>query len=755
MPVFIFTGCEYFENLEFTPNIPDNNQYYSIKGDINGFDEFIYNNESFIFYKESDSGLPEAMFVYVYDGESEVVEAIYFNEQGIPEYYNINGKSVYVENVRGELCDLVVASDDGSFTTLKDIDTDLDIENFWASQQSTRSSSGSAVVGAVNLSNRILGARYLMQGGVDMGFGAYGMIVGCAMLVPGCNVAVGAILVIGGLTGFTSGAMKVVRATDLLVSDGTHTDGAYQSTAEVLDVVSTTCNAIGGASAIGRELANIAINQGVDSVLDNWDKRAREIEMMEKKQRIEAITLTTGESEIDYMNCNVTLKGSLSSTLSSNDYVGIYISEEPATESVLDCDANYAHNGYFSFTFENLERCKTYYYRTYYNSEEFDRTFVGECKEFIIPGVETGEYTKVSDKTYKVSVDAVFGDIVDFAEVGVCYSNENREPTIGDNSSETNPIFSSQNLNFNISTKELPCYYRAYMIIDDRYVIYGDVMCITESDRDILIKFYHDTGGDNWTRNDNWCSDKPLEEWYGVTCNNGRVERLYLDENNLCGGGTLFGCTALRELYCSCNQLTTLDVSGCTALQWLGCGYNQLTSLNLSGCTKLYQFSCDGNQLTSLDVSDCTALNYLSCPGNKLTSLDVTDCIKLETLWCQYNQLTSLDASGCTALKQLGCSYNQLTSLDASGCTKLFGLWCDNNQLISLNLSGCTSLICLMCWYNKLSQVITDFYDNIQSFGYDQRYTDYWRDNDGKLYYKDNGVGWWYPGEPAKGYHGR
>lgn len=478
--VFIFSGCEYFENLEFTPVAPDDNQYHSIKGDINGFDEFVYNNNSFIFYKERDSGLPEAMFVYVYDGESEVVEAIYFNQQGIPEYYNINGKSVYVENVRGELCDLVVASDDGSFTTLKDIDTDLDIENFWASQQSTRSSSGSAVVGAVNLSNRILGARYLMQGGVDMGFGAYGMIVGCAMLVPGCNVAVGATLVIGGLTGFTSGAMKVVRATDLLVSDGTHTDGAYQGTVEVLDVVSTTCNAIGGASAIGRELANIAINQGVDFVLDNWDKRAREIEMMEKKQRIEAITLTTGESEIDYMNCNVTLKGSLSSTLSSNDYVGIYISEEPATESVLDCDANYAHNGYFSFTFENLERCKTYYYRTYYNSEEFDRTFVGECKEFIIPGVETGEYTKVSDKTYKVSVDAVFGDIVDFAEVGVCYSNENREPTIGDNSSETNPIFSSQNLNFNISTKELPCYYRAYMIIDDRYVIYGDVMCIKD-----------------------------------------------------------------------------------------------------------------------------------------------------------------------------------------------------------------------------------------------------------------------------------
>ena len=478
--VFIFSGCEYFENLEFTPVAPDDNQYHSIKGDINGFDEFVYNNNSFIFYKERDSGLPEAMFVYVSNGDSEVVNAIYFNEQGIPEYYNINGESVYVENVSGELCDLVIVSEDGSLTTLKDINPGLDIDNFWVSQQTTRSSSGSAVVGAADLSNRILGARYLMQGSVDMDLGAIGMLVGCAMLVPGCNVAVGAILVIGGLTGFTSGAMKVVRATDLLVSDGTHTDGAYQGTAEVLDVVSTTCNAIGGASAIGRELANIAINQGVDSVLDNWDKRAREIEEKQREERVKALTLTTGEADVDYIDCTVALHGSLSSPISSTDSVGIFISEDSDAMSVLECDSKLAHEGSFSFYFDNLECCKPYYYRVYYNSNDYERSFVGSIKEFIIPGVETGGYTKVADNSYKVSVNTVFGDVIDFAEVGVCYSNENREPTIEDESSERNPIFSSQSLNFDINMTEYPCYYRAYMIVEDIYVIYGDVMCIKD-----------------------------------------------------------------------------------------------------------------------------------------------------------------------------------------------------------------------------------------------------------------------------------
>lgn len=165
-------------------------------------------------------------------------------------------------------------------------------------------------------------------------------------------------------------------------------------------------------------------------------------------------------------------------------------------------------------------------------------------------------------------------------------------------------------------------------------------------DREILIKFYHDTGGDNWYSNDCWCSDRPLEYWDGVACNeDGRVRYLSLVNNNLTGCGTLSGCTALERLICGSNNLTSLDVSGCTALEYLFCA---------------------SNNLTSLDVSGCTALEWLDC----------------------YN--------------------------------------------------------------NKISQVITEFYDNLDYFSYDRRYT-YW----GNSNYKDSGYGWWYPGEPEKGYHGR
>jgi len=63
-------------------------------------------------------------------------------------------------------------------------------------------------------------------------------------------------------------------------------------------------------------------------------------------------------------------------------------------------------------------------------------------------------------------------------------------------------------------------------------------MCFVEvmAERDVLIDLYNSTNGSNWTRNDNWCSDKPLSEWYGVTVNwTGNVSGLYLEGNNLIG----------------------------------------------------------------------------------------------------------------------------------------------------------------------------------------------------------------------------
>ena len=54
--------------------------------------------------------------------------------------------------------------------------------------------------------------------------------------------------------------------------------------------------------------------------------------------------------------------------------------------------------------------------------------------------------------------------------------------------------------------------------------------------REVLLDFYKSTNGDGWKNNTNWCSDKPLSEWYGIsTDQNGEVITINLDRNNLIG----------------------------------------------------------------------------------------------------------------------------------------------------------------------------------------------------------------------------
>ena len=134
--------------------------------------------------------------------------------------------------------------------------------------------------------------------------------------------------------------------------------------------------------------------------------------------------------------------------------------------------------------------------------------------------------------------------------------------------------------------------------------------------------------------------------------------------------------TALTTLWCSNNQLTSLDVSKNTALTALNCYENQLTTLDVSNHTALEYLDCYDNQLTSLDVSNNTALTKLFCSSNQLTSLDVRHNTALTVLWCNSNQLTNLDVSNNTALTRLVCYSNQLTSLDVSSNIALTLLDC-------------------------------------------------------------------------------
>ena len=57
-----------------------------------------------------------------------------------------------------------------------------------------------------------------------------------------------------------------------------------------------------------------------------------------------------------------------------------------------------------------------------------------------------------------------------------------------------------------------------------------------ECDRRVLQALYEVTGGEQWRRKRGFMSAAPLNQWEGVTINSsGRVTRLNLSDNNLCG----------------------------------------------------------------------------------------------------------------------------------------------------------------------------------------------------------------------------
>jgi hypothetical protein len=55
--------------------------------------------------------------------------------------------------------------------------------------------------------------------------------------------------------------------------------------------------------------------------------------------------------------------------------------------------------------------------------------------------------------------------------------------------------------------------------------------------REVLMALYEYLDGKKWLRSDNWGTDAPISEWYGVkeVDKDGNITKLYLDENNLTG----------------------------------------------------------------------------------------------------------------------------------------------------------------------------------------------------------------------------
>ena len=172
------------------------------------------------------------------------------------------------------------------------------------------------------------------------------------------------------------------------------------------------------------------------------------------------------------------------------------------------------------------------------------------------------------------------------------------------------------------------------------------------------------------------------------------VAHLDLQNKNITSLAGIEYFTDLEVLYCSGNQLTTLDVTKLTSLMYLVCNDNQLTALDVTGLTNLTTLICSGNQLTALDVTKLTNLTSLHCNDNQLVSLDVSTLKELKYLWCHGNKMTALDITHNAYLGDLKCGNQQdnqqltLTLWDTKKefWDRMLNMYSDENSNVTTNV---------------------------------------------------------------------
>ncbi len=183
----------------------------------------------------------------------------------------------------------------------------------------------------------------------------------------------------------------------------------------------------------------------------------------------------------------------------------------------------------------------------------------------------------------------------------------------------------------------------------------------------------------------------------------------------------------LYDVECFSNKLTTLSVKNCKDLEYLSCDQNYLKTLDVSGNTKLVTLTCSVNDLSELKISNNKELKNLYCgnldyihsdsewdtstnlnprqPNNHIKSLDLSNNKGLVSFNCCGNQLTQLNLDNCQELKELNCNDNKIQKLSLSKTYALYYFECARNEIAELDLKDCKKLYILWCEYNKLSKL--------------------------------------------------
>jgi len=203
--------------------------------------------------------------------------------------------------------------------------------------------------------------------------------------------------------------------------------------------------------------------------------------------------------------------------------------------------------------------------------------------------------------------------------------------------------------------------------------------CPPTSHYDILAAIYEATNGPKWLRNDNWLTDAPLNEWYGVWTNaEGQVTGLDLARNFLQGQipPEIGGLASLDHLSLGSSYALTGPLP------------DELFDLPNLTTLNLWNFNLGGAVPTA--IARLTQLEWLSLAGAGLGGplpAEITQLTNLHFLDLSYNDLVGSippELGSMAGLQTLELSYNEFTGEippQLGDLTNLTRLELDNNRL--------------------------------------------------------------------------
>ena len=269
--------------------------------------------------------------------------------------------------------------------------------------------------------------------------------------------------------------------------------------------------------------------------------------------------------------------------------------------------------------------------------------------------------------------------------------------------------------------------------------------------RDALVTLYRAADGANWNRNDNWLSDAPLGDWYGVTTDDtGRVIDLDLSENQLDGviPAEIGRLTDLGRLSLWGNQLQgeipptigSLDnvthlslwanqfrgsipaeLGDMASLEWVALGINELTGEippELGNLSNLTHVDFTLNQLSGpipAELGNLTNLVWIGFWSNQLDGAippELGNLTSLTRLDLDHNRLSGAippELGNLANLRMLYLRENRLSGAippELGNLSNLTVLGLEQNQLtgeIPAELGNLVNLYTLLLAENQLT----------------------------------------------------